>query len=74
MAALTNILGTFFGALLQVFWLSDHRRPIINHNPGNAESHASKPSYSNENVSEVNGHVEEKAHIQPDVSHREYVR
>ncbi len=57
-AALTNILGTFLGASLQIFFLSDHRRPVINGNPGNAAMHAAKESpedhHDNESLPSVN--------------------
>ncbi|KAK4687557.1 hypothetical protein P7C73_g2567, partial [Tremellales sp. Uapishka_1] len=76
LACLTNILGTLLGAAIQVFWLSDHRRPVITQFPGNARTHAANPSASEDGIvsgpnHSTNGFSEKNAnHSAPE--HNEY--
>jgi len=50
LAALTNILGTLVGGVIQIFFLSDHRRPVIHSDPGNAATHAASASPGDEPI------------------------
>lgn len=72
LAALTNVLGTVIGAFIQVFWLSDHRRPVLMQNPGSAASHAAAPSPDGTVNGSTNGLGDKGRYNDSTLEHREF--